>query len=111
MERYEFIGYVADDAKVINSTAGKFISFCVGVTNKYKKKDGSKVEKTKWIDCTRNGDEAFAQYLKKGQQVFVSGTADVKAYKDKAGNPAASITCRVQEIMLLAKPKMEDAPF
>jgi single-strand DNA-binding protein len=111
MEQFEFIGYVADDAKVIPNNGHPFISFCVAVSRKFKNQQGDTVERTKWIDCTRNGDEKFAKYLKKGQQVFIRGDVDARAYIDKDNKPQGALTCHVWDTQLLAKPKDVDVPF
>lgn len=113
MEQFEFIGYLADDAKVIQNNGNPFISFRVGVTRKFKNKQGDAVERTKWIDCTRNGDERFAQYLKKGQMVFVRGDAEARAYLDKNNKAQGSLGCHAWDVTLLGgKPKSEEAaPF
>lgn len=113
MEQFEFIGYLADDAKVIQNNGNPFISFRVGVTRKFKNQQGEYVERTKWIDCTRSGDERFAQYLKKGQMVFVRGDAEARAYIDKNNKAQSSLGCHAWEVLLLGgKPKSQEAaPF
>lgn len=111
MLQLEFIGYLAEDAKVIPNNGHPFISFRVAVSRKFKNQQGNTVERTKWIDCTRNGDEQFAQYLKKGQQIYIRGDVDARAYINREGQPAGELTCHVWDTQLLAKPKGGDVPF
>ena len=111
MEQFEFIGYVADDANVIPNNGHPFISFRVAVSRKFRNQQGNTVERIKWIDCTRNGDEKFAQYLKKGQQVFIRGDVDARAYINKSNKPQASLSCHVWDVQLLARPKNDDVQY
>lgn len=115
MEQYEFIGNLAADARVIKTADEQsFISFCVAVSRRYKNKQGEQVERTKWIDCTRNGDEKFAQYLTKGRRLFVRGDVDARAYMDKNQQPQAALVCRAREVLILDRQQTEsggDVPF
>ena len=101
MEQYEFIGHMAADAEVIQGSGKPFIAFRVAVSRKFKNQQGDTVERTKWIDCTRNGDERFAKYLTKGRQVFVRGDVEARAYFDKEGKPRATLACHAQDVQLL----------
>lgn len=100
---------MAADAKVIQGNGKPFIAFRVAVSRKFKNQQGDTVERTKWIDCTRNGDERFAKYLTKGRQVFVRGDVEARAYIDKEGKPQATLACHAQDVQLLVggTPKQE----
>lgn len=99
---------MAADAEVIPNNGKTFIAFRVAVSRKFKNKNGDTVERTKWIDCTRNGDERFAKYLTKGRQVFVRGDVEARAYIDKEGKPRATLACHAQDVQLLGgTPKQE----
>ena len=52
---------MAADAEVIQGSGKPFIAFRVAVSRKFKNQQGDTVERTKWIDGTRNGDERFAK--------------------------------------------------
>jgi single-strand DNA-binding protein len=69
-------------------------SFSVAVTerwiyikNNYKKKN------TTWyrVTCWRGLAETANRYVKKGMQIMVVGTVEVRAYKNNAGEAAASL--------------------
>lgn len=111
MLQFEFIGHLADDAKVVLNNGRPFISFRVAITRKFKNQQGDNVERTTWVDCTRNGDEKFAQYLLKGQQVYVRGDAAARAYMNKDGQPVGELTCHVWDCQLLGRPKDKDVTF
>ena len=99
---------MAADADVIPNNGKPFIAFRVAVSRKFKNQKGDTVERTKWIDCTRNGDERFAKYLTKGRQVFVRGYVEARAYIDKEGKPQATLACHAQDVQLLGgTPKQE----
>ena len=100
---------MAADAEVIPNNGKPFIAFRVAVSRKFKNQKGETVERTKWIDCTRNGDERFAKYLTKGRQVFVRGDVEARSYLDKEGKPRATLGCHAQDVQLLGggTPKQE----
>lgn len=103
---------MAADAEVIPNNGKPFIAFRVAVSRKFKNKNGNTVERTKWIDCTSNGDERFAKYLTKGRQVFVRGDVEARSYLDKEGKPRATLGCHAQYVQLLGggTPKQEQQP-
>ena len=63
-------------------------------------------DKTTWVDCAYWTDRTgIAPYLKKGTQVYVEGTPDVRSYTTADGRQGASLTLRIVSVQLLgAKP-------
>jgi single-strand DNA-binding protein len=61
---------------------------------------------TTWINCNVWGKqgEALLQYLKRGQQVGVSGEFSIREWVDKEGNKRQSPELRVEKLKLLGKP-------
>jgi single-strand DNA-binding protein len=61
---------------------------------------------TTWINCNVWGKqgEALLQYLKRGQQVGVSGEFSIREWVDKDGNKRQSPELRVEKLKLLGKP-------
>lgn len=100
---------MAADAEVIPNNGNPFIAFRVAVSRKFKNQKGNTVERTKWIDCTRNGDESLAKYMTKGRQVFVRGDVEARSYLDQEGKPRATLGCHAQYVQLLGggTPKQE----
>lgn len=88
---------------VTNSVNGKnVINFSIAVGQKYKNSQGEYVEKTTWVDAAYWSDNTkIADYLLKGQQVFVEGTPEVKTYQKSDGGMGASLSLRVSNIQLL----------
>ncbi len=92
--------------KIINGVNA--ISFSMAVTEKYKNKEGVLIDNTTWLECTlwrKPEHSTVAQYLKKGQLVMVEGRPEVKAYKSREGEARASLTIRIDELLLLGGSK------
>ena len=77
-------GRIGKDAEVKEFDNGKIITFPVAVDDSYKNKEGTKIERTIWVDCIinvpANGSTNRAQYLKKGCLVWVQGKPSASAY-------------------------------
>lgn len=100
------IGNLGKDA-VLNNVNGKnVINFTVAHTERYKDAQGNQKDKTTWVDCAYWTDRTgIAPYLKKGTQVYVEGTPDVRSYTTADGRQGASLTLRIVSVQLLgAKP-------
>ena len=96
------IGNLGKDA-VTNTVNGKsVINFAVAHTERFKDAQGNTKDKTTWVDCSYWTDKtAVAPYLKKGTQVYVEGTPDVRTYTTQNGVNAATMTLRVGSVQLL----------
>lgn len=104
LNRYEFIGHLGQDCEVRDVNGRHAISFSVAVTEKWTNQQGAAQEKTYWMRCTlwRNqGQTAIANYLKKGQLVFVEGKPEARAYVTKDNQAAASLEVTVSNVELL----------
>jgi len=62
-------------------------------------------ENTTWVTCNLWGKraESLEQYLKKGQQVAVSGEVNNRKWQDKEGADRYSLEVRVNEIDLVGQ--------
>lgn len=103
MNRCEIIGYIGQDAKVNDLGGNQVINFSVAVSESYIKKDtGEKITNTTWYECDRwSNNTQIAQYLKKGQQVYVSGTPTARAWQTENGELKAVLGINVNQIKLL----------
>lgn len=102
MIKLQVIGNLGKDC-VTNAVNGKnVINFNVAHTEKYKDSQGNQKDKTVWVDCAywteRTG---IAPYLRKGTQVYVEGTPEVRTYAKSDGTSGASLTVRVLSVQLL----------
>lgn len=102
------VGNLGKDA-VINNVNGKnVINFTVAHTERFKDAQGVQKDKTTWVDCAYWTDRtAIAPYLKKGTQVYVEGTPDIRTYQTQDGRQGASLTMRILNIQLLGSKNNE----
>ncbi|RYY22175.1 MAG: single-stranded DNA-binding protein [Chitinophagaceae bacterium] len=102
MIKLQAIGHLGKDC-ITNTVNGKnVINFSVAHTEKYKDAQGNQVERTTWVECAYWTDRtAISQYLRKGTQVYVEGTPEVRTYPKNDGTTGASLTMRVFNIQLL----------
>ena len=106
MIKLQVIGNLGKDAVVNNVNGKTVINFNVAHTERYKDAQGNQKDRTTWVDCSYWTDRtAVAPYLKKGTQVYVEGTPDVRSYTTADGRNGASLTLRILSVQLLgAKP-------
>lgn len=102
MIKLQVIGNLGKDC-ITNSVNGKsVINFNVAHTEKYKDATGQQKDKTVWVECAYWTDRtAVAPYLKKGTQVYVEGTPEVRSYTKNDGTFGTSLTLRVSNVQLL----------
>jgi single-strand DNA-binding protein len=102
MIKLQVIGNLGKDC-VVNTVNGKNVmNFTVAHTEKYKDSTGAQREKTIWVDCAYWNDRtSISPYLKKGTQVYVEGSPEVRTYTTQDGKSGASLSLRVQSIQLL----------
>jgi single-strand DNA-binding protein len=102
MIKLQAIGNLGKDC-VTNAVNGKnVINFNVAHTEKFRDAQGNQKDKTVWVECAYWTDKtAIAPYLRKGTQVYVEGTPEVRTYQKNDGTTAASLTLRVQTVQLL----------
>lgn len=110
------IGYIGKDASLRVEGANKVVNFSVAIDLSYTGKNGVKVDKTQWLECSYWKDATdtgkLAGYLKKGTQVYIEGTPEVNPFTTKAGEAAASLKLKIQRVELLGsqrETKIENA--
>lgn len=103
MQQIQIIGHIGQDAKVNDLVSNQVINFSVAVSESYVKKvTGEKITNTTWYECARwSNNTQIAQYLKKGQQVFVSGTPTARAWQNENGEIKPVLGIKVDRIELL----------
>lgn len=102
MIKLQVIGNLGKDC-VVNTVNGKNVmNFTVAHTEKYKDNTGAQREKTIWVDCAYWNDRtSISPYLKKGTQVYVEGSPEVRTYTTQDGKSGASLSLRVLSVQLL----------
>lgn len=102
MIKLQVIGNLGKDALVNNVNGKTVINFNVAHTERFKDAQGNQKDRTTWVDCSYWTDRtAVAPYLKKGTQVYVEGTPDVRSYTTTDGRNGASLTLRISSVQLL----------
>lgn len=102
MIKLQVIGNLGKDC-VTNVVNGKnVINFNVAHTEKFRDAQGNQKDKTIWVDCAYWTDRTgIAPYLRKGTQVYVEGTPEVRMYTKNDGTNGSSLTLRVFSVQLL----------
>lgn len=96
------IGNLGKDCTVNTVNNKTVINFSVAHTEKFKDNMGVQKDKTIWVECAYWTDRtAIAPYLKRGTQVYVEGTPDIRTYTTNEGKTASSLTLRVQSVQLI----------
>ena len=101
MIKLQVIGNLGKDC-ITNTVNGKsVINFNVAHTEKFTSQ-GTQKDKTIWVECAYWTDKTgIAPYLKKGTQVYVEGTPEVRTYPKNDGTTGVSLTMRVVSVQLL----------
>jgi single-strand DNA-binding protein len=102
MIKLQVIGNLGKDC-LTNVVNGKnVINFNVAHTEKFRDQQNNLKEKTTWVECAYWTDRTgIAPYLRKGTQVYVEGTPEVRTYTKNDGSFGASLTLRVFNVQLL----------
>ena len=101
-------GNLGRDAEVRQAGSSTVCSFAVALSSGW----GDK-KTTTWINCSVWGKQAEGQlptYLKKGQQVALTGELSTREYQAKDGTMKTSLELRVGTIDLIGKREESSAP-
>jgi single-strand DNA-binding protein len=110
MIKLQVIGNLGKDC-LTNTVNGKnVINFSVAHTEKFRDAQGNQKDKTIWVECAYWTDRTgIAPYLKKGTQVYVEGTPEVRTYPKNDGTTGVSLSLRVFSVQLLGTRGSTDA--
>lgn len=102
MQKLQIIGRIGNDAEVKDLGNNQVINFSVAVSEKYKDASGEKVEKTTWFECAKWGNSTtIAQYIKKGDLIYIEGKVNNRAWMNDAGEVQVVNGINVFDIQLL----------
>lgn len=103
MQKIEITGNLGSDAEFRSENGNEFVTFSVGVTERFKKQDGTEVENTTWHSCVMNGrQEKLMPYLKRGTRVYVRGDQKLRVFnsaKNHCMMAGSSISVREVELI------------
>ncbi|MCC6759849.1 MAG: single-stranded DNA-binding protein [Chitinophagaceae bacterium] len=102
MIKLQAIGNLGKDA-LVNQVNGKnVINFTVAHTERYRDSSGGQKEKTTWVECAYWTDRTgVVPYLKRGAQVYVEGTPEVRQFTRSDGTAGATLSLRVLSLQLV----------
>ena len=107
------IGAVGNDPEVRTLQGGaKVASFRLATTERYKDRDGNQKEQTEWHNITVwNGKADFVEkYVKKGNNLFISGKLSTRQWTDQSGNKRYSTEVVADNIQMLDRKPKENKP-
>ena len=109
----KLIGAVGNDPEVRTLQGGaKVASFRLATTERYKDRDGNQKEQTEWHNITVwNGKADFVEkYVKKGNNLFISGKLATRQWTDQSGNKRYSTEVVAENIQMLDRKPKENKP-
>lgn len=99
------IGNLGANAEIKAADGREFVTFRIAHNETFTNADGTKTEKSMWVDCTMsctNGRPAVLPYLKKGTAVCVVGNISTRVYSsEKDRCLKAGITIHVMKLELI----------
>lgn len=107
----QVIGNLGADAELKNLNGKVYLTFRVANSEKFTKADGTSYEETTWVSCITSQFTSLAQYLKKGQKVFVYGECKASiVWKPKTRENIVGLSINVRSIELCGGSKQDDVP-
>jgi len=107
MNSINIVGRITKDPEVKTTTNGKeYCNFQLAVKRSYSKRGEQDVD---FFNCIAWGGSALflGNYIKKGQQLSISGSLQNNSYKDKKGNQVTVAIIQCREVQNLS-PKGEN---
>lgn len=106
LNQCNFIGRLVDQPELRKAGETSMCNFTIACGWKTQSKEG-----TEYIRCVSYNKlaEVIAEYMTKGQQMYVSGRQTTRKYDDKEGITRYSTEIVVDRMQMLAKPKGEQS--
>lgn len=104
LNQVNLIGTVGKDPEVKYFQSGDaYCTLSIATSESWKDKNGEKQEKTEWhnLKFTRKLAEIVGEYVRKGQQIYVSGKLETTKYTDKQGVERYSTAVVCNEMQML----------
>ena len=107
MIKLHLIGNCTADAQTTIVNNKQVIEFSICVNQKYKNESGEKLEKKYFFNIKYwNDSTKLAQYITKGQQVYVEGIQiTANGYTNSQGSISTSIDVKITSLQLLGAAK------
>ena len=98
-----FIGNLGADPETRYTAGGDCVTnFRIAVNEKWKK-DGETHERTEWVRCVawRKTGELAAEYLRKGNSVYISGKMQTRKWQDRDGQDRYTTEIVVRDMVFI----------
>lgn len=108
LNQIHLIGRVTKEPEVKTTPVGTSVArLGVATNNNYKSKDGDKKQTTQFHNCVAFGRlaEIIGQYVKKGQEVYVSGRVEYRSWEKKDGGKAYVTEIMISDLQMGAQAK------
>jgi single-strand DNA-binding protein len=109
INKLTIIGNLGHDPELRHTAKGNpVMTLSVATSSKYKTQDdGREIESTEWHRAVVWGKKAenCAQFLKKGNRVYLEGPIRTRSWKDKEGQDKKSTEIQVSNIQFLGSGK------
>lgn len=112
LNQVQLIGTVGNDPEVRTVQGGaKVASFRLATTERFKDRDGNQKEQTEWHNITVwNGKAEFVEkYVKKGNNLFISGKLTTRQWTDQQGNKRYNTDVLADNIQMLDRRPRSDS--
>ena len=103
--RVQLIGHLGQDPEVKQTNGSTLARFSLATTERYKNKQGERVEDTQWHNIVIWGNlaEIAEKYLQKGKEIALEGRLSHRSYEDKDGNKRYITEVVANEFLMLGK--------
>lgn len=104
LNQCNFIGRVGKEIEPRYTPDGKsVVNFSLAVSEQWKDKQGAKQERTEWINITAFDKlaEIIAQYVGKGDLLYISGKMVTRKWQDQSGADRYSTEIRASQMQML----------
>ena len=110
MKQIQIIGHLGRDAKKVSGNGNEFVSFTVGVSEKWKDAQNEVKERTDWFNVITK-QMTILQWLVKGTQVYVQGSLRASIYQNETTRMnTIDLTVNATTIQLLSSGKKDGEP-
>jgi len=104
------VGNLGKDPETFTFENGnKKVSFSLATTESFKNKEGARVDRTEWhnIVLYRGLADVAAQYLKKGQTIYLEGSIRTRSYDNSEGRKVYVTEIEGSTMTMLGGKKVE----
>ncbi|TVR41042.1 MAG: single-stranded DNA-binding protein [Cryomorphaceae bacterium] len=103
--KVQLIGRLGAEPEVKTFDNGQMARMSIATSERYRNNKGEQVEDTQWHNVIAWGKtaEIAGKYLRKGQEVAITGKLETRQYTDKEGNTRYSTQVVCDELLMLGK--------